>query len=239
MNRPSLLIVAIASVAGTAMGCSVDMTPAPDLKYAKFDMLCDFERGTNLNSALGFNSSFIASADKSPGGPTFMATSEELPVPRTNPDGTVSKFALHAHADGKNTMWGTAWQATFMSNASSVDLSDYTGISFWTKSEILPVPTVKFALVDAGSYAPPSGQLLCDPNDNRPVGNGCYDDYSQKVYPDGEWRRNDIAFGSMTNGGWGLLHPFDLTQIFAIKFAMLPSTVYDLWIDDIYLYRRQ
>jgi hypothetical protein len=77
---------------------------------------------------------------------------------------------------------------------------------------------------------------LCDPNDNTVGGKGCYDDFAAKIYPDGAWRRYDIPFSSLTTGGWGLLHQFDQSKVYRIKFSMLPETAYDVWIDDIVLY---
>jgi hypothetical protein len=161
---------------------------------------------------------------------------------RLNPDiKAESKGALHATDNGGHTMWGTAWQASFQSNMSAVDLSEYTGISLWYRSDGLPVPTVKVALADYGSFPgvldPRTKLPICDMNDNTVGGKGCYDDYSYKIYPDGAWRRIDIPFSQLTTGGYGLLHAFDPARLYALKFAMLPSVEYSVWIDDIAFYR--
>jgi len=238
MNRLSLVRAALPLLLLAANGCSVDTTPAPEVPFAKLDMLIDFERNLNLSADPRWDGAFAASFDGSPNA-VMTANAEELVPPRMNPDGTASPTALHAKADGNHTMWGTAWFAP-LKNSTAVDLSDYTGISLWARSDGWPIQTIKFALADYASYPNPSDITpICDMNDNTVGGKGCYDDYSVKIYPDGEWRRYDIPFSQLTTGGWGLNHAFDPSRLYAIKFAMLPSIQYSEWIDDIALYRRE
>jgi hypothetical protein len=170
--------------------------------------------------------------------------------PRINPDGTESHGTMHAVDAGLHTFWGSAWVAYLgESMTKSADLSEFTGMSLWMKSDGLPVPTVKVALPDYHSFPiaplPPGTPITsdtvlpgCDVADNSVGGKGCYDDYAVKLYPDGQWRRYDIPFSALFTGGWGYPHQFDPSRVFAVKFAMLPEAKYDLWIDDIVLYVR-
>jgi hypothetical protein len=81
------------------------------------------------------------------------------------------------------------------------------------------------------------GAHICDLID-RGDGKSCYDDYSAKIYPDGVWRRYDIAFSSLTTGGWGYAHAFDQTRVYRIKFSLPPTTRYDLLLDDAAFYTK-
>jgi hypothetical protein len=227
-----------------AAGCGDNATPGGAFQFAKFDMLCDFENGQNLNPDPRWNGSFAGDKDRSDLAAATIGR-KELTPPRLNPDtGANSRFALQAIADGKNVLWGTAWFAYFKSNIDPVDLSEYTGLVLWARADVKdgqPVPTVKVALQDYGSVAIPSvdnPNYLCDMNDNTVGGKGCFDDYSMKIYPDGQWRRYDLPFSQMTNGGWGLRHEFDTKRLYGLKFGMLPGVQYSVWVDDIAFYRK-
>jgi hypothetical protein len=236
----SLLCLGVAS-------CGDNAAPGGNFSFAKFDMLCDFETSTNLNPDPRWNGSFAPDMDKSDlGSATKAATAErkDLSPPHYNPDSKKdSTSALLAVAQGNNVLWGTAWYTYFRTSIEPVDLSEYTGILLWARADVedgQPVPTVKVAVPDYGSVAlgVNNPNYLCDMNDNTVGGKGCFDDYSMKIYPDGQWRRYDLPFSQMTNGGWGLRHEFDPKRLYGIKFGMLPGVAYSIWIDDIALYRK-
>ena len=237
--------LSLLSIGALCAGCGANTTPGADFTFAQFDMLCDFEHGLNLNTNPKWNGSFIPSSDKSDGAVFTIKVNPLMPT-RFNPDDQAqSANAMQALADGKNTLWGTAWLAYFQSNMGPVDLSEYTGITMWARADVAPgqpVPTVKVALADYGSFpgaTDPTTKLpFCDMNDNTVGGKGCFDDYALNIFPDSTWRRYDIPFSQLTNGGWGLLHAFDPARLYALKFGMLPSLIYSIWIDDIALYRR-
>jgi hypothetical protein len=235
---PALAVVALVA------GCSDNNTPGAPVRYSKLTVLADFETGSGFNPApdIGWSGAFAPSGDSSAGGTMsmtpdkFVAKQEPLSAPRKNPDGSMSVGAFHAHDDGEHVFWGTAWFAA-LNNYQPVDLSHYSGMVLWAKSDGYAGTTVKIGLSDRGSE-PNDPTHVCDPNDNTVGGKGCYDDYSAKFYPDGVWRQYDISFSSLTTGGWGLPHQFDPSKLFTMKFSMLPGVKYDIWIDDITFYTR-
>jgi len=242
MRRLANFGAALSLLSLGSAGCGDNNEAGGVITFAKFDMLADFEGSLSLNMSDRWNGAFIPSADKSDMA-VQIVEQKELPPALINPSLPESKAALHATDDGKHTMWGTAWLAVFQSNKSAVDFSEYTGITLWARSDGLPVPTIKVAIADWGSYSdtidPNTKKAYCDMNDSTVGGRGCYDDYSLKIYPDGAWRRYDIPFSQLTTGGYGLLHAFDPKRLYALKFAMLPAVAYSVWIDDIALYRKQ
>jgi len=229
------------ALGATACGANTDPNRRPDFK---FTMLADFERSASFNPHALWNGGFSGDADMSklPEGQKFTAEVKALSPPRENPDGTMSTNAFHVSDGGYHTFWGTVVYGDLQSSKKPVDLSQFKGFSLWARSTAKPGFTVKIGLADLGSFdfgqtgqAIPDGQL-CNALDTTVGGRGCYDDYSAKIYPDGTWRRYDLPFSSMTTGGWGLIHPFDVTRIIRIKISMLPTTAYDLWFDDVAFY---
>jgi hypothetical protein len=241
-----------AGVVGLAFGgagCGANTDPGPGTNFvgscdmampagqACFDLLSDFETTVRLTSGQGWSAteSWVADSDTSP-----TATSKPKGVyAAIDPPRGASTHGFHITEDGSHTQWGSVWYVT-LNGSRAVDLSGYTGLSFWARSDGPPI-AVKVALSDYGSYPTPAGGVLplCDITDNSVGGLGCYDDYSIRVYPDAVWRRYDIAFSSLTTGGWGLLHAFDPRRVYSLKFAVLPKIQYSEWMDDIGFYLRK
>jgi hypothetical protein len=228
-------------------GCGANTDPSPGTKFAGscdmpvpagqacFDVLSDFELNLGLTFGHGWagGGSWAGDADAS-NPPKPKPIQAALDPPR----GT-SAHAFHITEDGSHTQWGSVWYA-ILNSMQAVDLSGYTGLSFWAKSDGPPI-AIKVALADYGSYPDTRGGVppLCDVTDNSVGGLGCYDDYSIRIYPDAVWRRYDIAFSSLTTGGWGLLHAFDPRRVYSIKFAVLPKIAYSEWMDDIGFYLKK
>jgi hypothetical protein len=225
----SSLVLATAS-------CGPNVTPLGDDPF-EFTMLSDFENGRVFNPNPLWEGGFSNDKDHSvvPDGYAMTFEFPTLSPPRANPDGTESTKALHAADDGRYTLWGTAVLADLKSQH-AVDLSGFVGFSIWARSAGTPGVTVKVAFADYGSFDQ-VGDLpqLCDPADTSGP-NSCFDDYAAKIYPDGVWRRYDIAFSSLATLGYGYRHAFDPTRVYRIKLAMLASTKYDLWFDDAAFY---
>ena len=235
------------ALGATACGANVDTGGNPNYK---FTMLADFEKSTTMNQDVMpslWNGGFSQDYDHSPA-PTGYKMKFELgaldpPVQMTNGRGP-STNALHVSDIGVYTLWGTVVYGDLQSAKKPVDLSAFKGISLWARSAGLPGFTIKIGIADLGSFdfgqtgtlPDPSTGQICNALDTTVGGTGCYDDYSAKIYPDGQWRRYDIPFSSLTTGGWGLIHPFDVTRVFRIKLSMLPGTKYDLYFDDIAFY---
>jgi hypothetical protein len=245
-NLANLGTAALLGLALGGAGCGANADPAPGIPFAGscdmpapagqacFDLLSDFETTIRLSSGHSWdaNGTWIADSDTSP-----TATSKPTGVQAVlDPPRGASTHAFHITENGSHTQWGSVWYAT-LKGTYPVDLSGYTGLSFWARSDGPPI-AIKVALADYGSYPTPGGGVmaLCDITDNSVGGLGCYDDYSIRIYPDAVWRRYDIAFSSLTTGGWGLAHAFDPRRVYAIKLAVLPEIAYSEWMDDIGFY---
>ncbi len=225
-----------------AASCGDNNTQVPDVKFRTVDVLADFEitSGFNPDPKSRWNGNFIADADATPmiSAELGLHQGKAAIVPaRKNPDGTESTAAFHVSDGGLHSGWGSATVAYLTSSKKAVDLSEYTGMSVWMKSDGMAGMTVKVGIADFHSFpdAIPPG---CDVKDQSVGGPGCYDDFSVKLYPDGTWRRYDIAFSQLTTGGWGYPHAFDPTRLYEVKFSILPNVKYDIWFDDISFYIR-
>jgi hypothetical protein len=244
---------------GVALGgaaCGANTDPAPAIIFNAscdmpvpagqtcFDMLADFETSFRVTPGHVWdpNANWSADADISP---TAKSKAQPVSAPIDPPRGA-STHAFYLAEDGSHTQWGTVW-LVLLDSKRAVDLSAYTGLSFWARSDGPPIP-IKVAVADYGSFPDPGPTAtddpktfkpLCDMTDNSVGGLGCYDDYSVKVYPDSVWRRYDIPFSSLTTGGWGLLHSFDPRRTYALKFSVLPEVKYSEWMDDIGFYLRK
>lgn len=251
MKRLAKLGKAVAlGVALGGVGCGANNDPGQMTNFAGscdmpvsvgqtcFDMLADFETSFRVTSGHVWdaNASWSADADLSP---TAKSKPQPIIAPIDPPRGA-STHAFHVTEDGSHTQWGSVWLATLNSNH-ALDLSRYTGLSFWARSDGPPI-AIKVAVADYGSFdnvSDPDLKQLCDINDNTVGGFGCYDDYAIKIYPDTVWRRYDIAFSSLTTGGWGLAHAFDPRRVYRLKFSVLPEVAYGEWMDDIGFYLRK
>jgi hypothetical protein len=239
MKRLGSLGAVLPFLALGATACGANTTPGGNPNY-KFTMLADFEKSTAFNqyeTPSLWNGGLSQDFDKSPV-PTGYKMKFELGAVENGAPGSTS--ALHVADLGYYTLWGTVVYGDFQSAHKAVDMSKFKGISLWTRSAGASGFTIKIGLSDYGSFDQVMDYpQLCDINDTTVGGKGCYDDYSSKIYADGQWRRWDLPFSSMATGGWGLVHPFDETKIYRIKISMLPSTAYDLWFDDIAFYEEQ
>jgi hypothetical protein len=219
-----------------AAACGPNITPLGD-DHFKFTMLGDFESGQSFNPDPLWDGNFAHYTDGSamPKGYDMTFAFPMLSPPRIGPDGSMSTRALHAAEEGRFTVWGTLVYAD-LNQKRAVDLSRFVGFSIWARSAGQSGQTVKVAFADWGSSVDIAGApVLCD-TVNATGPNACYDDYATKIYPDGEWRRYDIPFASLSTGGWGYPHPFDLHRVYRLKIALAASTAYDLWFDDAAFY---
>jgi hypothetical protein len=216
---------------------SGDRSPAV---YGYLDMIDDMEDGDlSIRQANGRVGAWQAFNDGTTTGTEESAmTAMDPPRVIDASEGTGSSLSLHGYhvAGGGYTGWGAGWMVDFNTASGArepYDASNYAGIVFWGKSDGLPT-TVKVALPDI--FSDPAG-AICDPNDNRVGGKGCYDDFAMNITLSKQWRRYEIAFASVATGNWGLRHAFDTQHIYGIKFSVMPSYAkFDAWVDDVAFY---
>jgi hypothetical protein len=227
------------SIATGGAGNSTGTGGAGGRSIARIDMFSDFEPGNDvkLNRNDKWQGLWLVDSDQSIPDQRPRAIVERLSPMRRNADGSESTQAYHITNDVPRTGWGSAWLTRFF-DGHAVDLSGYTGITFWARSDGETATTIKFGLADQGSYPtvrPPETQL-CDEFDVS-GGRGCYDHYSVKIAPGAEWTRYEIPFSVLTTEGWGLPHAFDPSKVYMIVFFVGPADTYSEWLDDVAFYK--
>jgi len=224
------------AVASTSCGDDFrngDRTPAV---YSSLDMIDDMEDGdTNIRAVNGRSGSWQAFNDGTLTGSENSAMTPMDPpriITGSSPSGSsLSQHGFHISGGGYSG-WGAGWMVDF--NAAGLrapyDAGAYAGVVFWAKSDGPPTE-VKVAFPDLLSD---TAGGICDPNDNRIGGKGCYDDFAANITLTSQWRRYEIAFSSLATGQWGYRHVFDSQHVFGIKFSVMPSyALFDSWIDDV------
>jgi hypothetical protein len=206
--------------------------------YARLDMIDDMEDGDlSIREVNGRSGSWQAFNDGTLTGTEDSAMTNMVPPRTIAGSSTGSSMSQHGYhiSGGGYSGWGAGWMVDFntASGRAPYDASDYAGIVFWAKSDGPPTE-VKVALPDI--FSDTAGGL-CDPNDNRVGGKGCYDDFATNITLTRQWRRYEIAFSSIATGNWGLRHAFDTQHVYGIKFSVTPSyALFDSWIDDVSFY---
>ncbi|HEX9298089.1 MAG TPA: hypothetical protein VF881_19750 [Polyangiaceae bacterium] len=216
----------------------------PTIAKGCYVPFADFENLANAGSPLPPFPNFGWTVDKDPTPVQVPISSafETINSPRDN--GAVSTHDYRVICPSSYHGWGSAWFVDFaQAQSEGYDLSGYTHFSLWAKSNKgLATVKVGFAdmyTLDKGSLIPNSrtgeypSDILCDPTDTRVGALGCYDDYSMKIYLTQNWRRYDLALRTLTTGGWGYPHEFDLRHVYRLKFSMLPDVTYDVEMDDL------
>jgi hypothetical protein len=210
--------------------------------FSRFDVLADFEEGSAFNQNPLWSGGFASDADTSAAAAAqpLQFTHVTLTPARANlpPATTTSTAAVRMIDAGFHTIWGTVLYGDLQSSHSAVDLTRYTGISLWVRSNGAAQVAVKVAIEDYGSFPQVNTAeypQLCDP-DTTVGDRACYDDYAATIFPDASWRRFDIPFSVLATEGVGLAHAFDQSRVYRIKLSMLPGAIYDLWFDDIAFY---
>jgi hypothetical protein len=206
--------------------------------YAHFDLIDDMEDGDiNIRPAGGRVGTWSSFSDGTASGTESFEMSDMDPphiITGDAPAGAVSKHAVHIQGGGYSG-WGAGWMVDFNAETTRLpyDASKYAGVVFWARSRGAPTE-VKVAFPDLLSD---TAGGICDPNDTRVGGRGCYDDYAQNITLTQEWRRYEIAFTSIITGNWGLRHQFDAQHLFGMKFSVMPSyALFDAWVDDLAFY---
>jgi hypothetical protein len=139
--------------------------------------------------------------------------------------------------------------------APTVDLTAYTGITFWAKVEPGSTRTLRVQVVDRN--VDPRGGVC---NAGHPDTNGdCYNGYSALISLTNTFARYTIDFDTLAqNPTWGF-HPdpavLDLAHVYVINFEFnaqictendtimcaggtAPPLSFDFWLDDLYLVNR-
>jgi hypothetical protein len=120
-----------------------------------------------------------------------------------------------------------------VSKSCAYDVSAYTGISFYAKSTTSNNFDVLVPLLAT---------------ENTSIGGNCVpttvqcDDHYQQTFPaaTATWSLYKIVFKQLKQAGFGVVVPFDATQVVGVRFqttvAASAATAFDLWVDQITFY---
>jgi hypothetical protein len=255
---PSQLLLALA-IAGCDSGSgpaaergNTDAAPAPDADAAlEPDHGCeqdvvgpidptllvdDLEDRDGLVAEVGGrNGGWWVYSDASGG--TLEPPANAVPVPVRVAGGRCgSQFAMRVTGQGF-TDWGAGVNIGFRyenGDLGALDAGGYSGIRFWAKTGEQNTSAIRVQLQDASTY-PVGG--VCDPAD-RVGASACYNAHGTGLVPlSTEWQKYEIAFDRLSQRNlFGSPSPFDKGGLYSIEWLMQPSSVFDLWIDDVWFY---
>ena len=133
------------------------------------------------------------------------------------------------------TNWGAVLSVSFRFDAvqEPVDLSAFDGVRFWARVGETHSSDVRIQFQDSTTH--PGGGLC---NEESGSEDECWDGWGTGITPLGvEWQLYQIPFDSLAQRDYGLQgNAFDSAQVYSMDFNLQQDTVFDLWIDDVWLY---
>ena len=113
-----------------------------------------------------------------------------------------------------------------------IDVSAFTGVMFWARTGETHNSPIRFQVQDSNTQ--PEGGM-CNPEPGS--ADECYNGWGTRSRPSPEWRLYRIAFSRITQRGFGhLAEAIDTTAIYDIEWGVMPGSVFDLWVDDLWFY---
>jgi hypothetical protein len=218
------------SASASAADCTGDMPTNND------DLITNFEDGTvGVNAVTGRGGGFYIFNDKM--NDKVAQTFEVKAVKRCADDSSQYSFCTKG---GGFTIWGAGFGTdlgvadTMTMKKTTVDLSAYTGISFWILRNSGTAATTKLIVADkntaeeGGNCTNMAGAMdkdKCDP-------------YSANIPLSAKWTKQTIKFASLKQGGWGKPSPtFGKDAVFGIQLQFAQMIDFDVCFDQLVLVR--
>lgn len=197
-------------------------------------LIDDLEDGDGLIAEVGGrNGSWWLTTDDSDG------TIEPAPNMQTPPERILggrcdSSYAIRV-TGADYTDWGAVLSIGLRFDAAQlpVDLSDFKGISFWARTGEQHSSSMRIQFQDSTTH--PEGGLCSEGSGGS---DDCWDGWGTEIAPLGEdWQLYRIRFSSLAQRNYGLAgEAFDTENVYAIDFNIEPNSVFDFWVDDLWLY---
>jgi hypothetical protein len=109
------------------------------------------------------------------------------------------------------------------------DASEYKGISFWAKSNAMPI-LLRVNFKDKNT-APEGG--VCDASAESGA-TACNDDWGKNINLTTSWAPYTILFSEIKQSGWGAAYKaFDIENAYAMQFQVNKGIDFDVCIDDL------
>jgi hypothetical protein len=199
-------------------------------------VLDDFEDGdADLTRNEGRQSQWWMTPDGTAGESTPV---EGMVIPERIVGGRCEKSLYGLHMSGQGfTDWGAVMSVSMRwedgPGVVPVDLSHYRGFRFFARAGELNTATLRFGVHDVHSH---ENGGICDPT-TMEIGVGCWDSFGIDVKPLGtEWSEYAISFSALEQRDFGVKAELDTSQVFQIDFLVSPNSIFDVWIDDVWLF---
>lgn len=157
-----------------------------------------------------------------------------------------SSYALHLAGGGYVTYGPNLGWTIGTTSDKARDYSAQSGVSFWARTDSTEPQVVTITLND--TYTFPVDDVaarhcvLAAPDAPVPVaGTGCWNGGNTTRVPSHNWRLYTLDFSEFVQQTWGAESPHgrpDLTHLLSIEFHFPIDAAFDLWIDDISLFKR-
>jgi hypothetical protein len=216
--------------AGTPAYCDAAFMPTdPTL------IIDDMEDGDALARPVGNRTGGWWIAGDGTAGGMVEPPSDAAPLPETIPGNRCdSELGIRMTGQGF-TEWGVSLSLSFRfsTELETIDVSSYSGVMFWARTGETHNSPIRVQFQDSNTR--PEGGV-CDPTPGS--GSECYNGWGTDLYPIGtEWRLYKLDFSRMTQRDFGLiLDAFDTTAVYNIEWNVTQNSVFDVWIDDVWLY---
>ena len=200
-------------------------------------LIDDFEDGNAaLPRTAGRQSDWWLSTDETPAGVVTPAPGA-LPPERIIGGRCDSLYGLRVSGQGF-TQWGVVATVVLRYEEGvgevPMDLSNYRGLRFWARAGELNTATVRVGVHDVTSH--PKGGV-CKP-DSTATGEQCYDSFGSDLIQLGTgWTEYAIHFDRLQQRNFGVpADALDTKQVYQLDFAAAQDTIFDFWIDDLWLF---
>jgi hypothetical protein len=219
---------------GTSGGATADCTG--DMPTNNDDLISNFEDGTvGVNAVTGRGGGFYIFNDKM--NDKVAQTFEVKANKRCSDDSSQYAFCTKG---GGFTIWGAGFGTdlgvadVMTMKKTTVDLSAYTGISFWIMRNTGTAATAKLIIADK-STAEEGG--VCTNMAGAMDKDKC-DPYSANVPLSAKWTKQTIKFASLKQGGWGKPSAtFGKDAVFGIQLQFAQMIDFDVCFDQLVLTR--
>lgn len=243
----SLALAALLGLALATTGCGESTTDAED--DSNEDASCDSDFSGPIDPSaliddLEDNNGQIAevgtrnggwwiSTDGSDGIVTPEAEMQPLPE-RILGKRCESEFGMHI-TGADFSEWGAVLSLGFRytSKEEPVDLSEFEGVMFWARTGDTHSSNVRIQFQDSTTHLE-GGK--CNPDAG--TADECWNGWGTDVTPiSTEWQLYKIKFDTLSQRDFGLRgESLDLENVYNIDFNLDPDSVFDLWLDDIWLF---
>lgn len=132
--------------------------------------------------------------------------------------------------------WGAVLSVGFRygTTQEAVDLGDFDGVMLWARVGETHSSDIRVQFQDSTTH--PDGGKCKDASGSE---DACWDGWGTEIAPlSTEWKLYQIRFDSLAQRNYGLQgDAFDSNHVYSMDFLLQQDSVFDLWLDDLWLYQ--